>query len=110
MAGFVELTAEQGANLTTTITVNDSAGDALNLVGYSVASMARKSYASSNSTSFTASVTDASTGLITLEMPASTTANLTSGRYVYDVVITSSADVKTRVIEGILTVLPSVTR
>jgi hypothetical protein len=43
-------------------------------------------------------------------MDANTTANLTSGRYLFDLLITSPASVKTRVIEGIVTVLPSVTR
>ena len=38
------------------------------------------------------------------------TANVTPGRYVYDVKITSPASVVTRVVEGIVTVLPSVTR
>jgi hypothetical protein len=43
-------------------------------------------------------------------MTAANTASLTPGRYVYDVIITSSANVVTRVVEGIVTVLPSVTR
>jgi hypothetical protein len=43
-------------------------------------------------------------------MPSATTANLTPGRYVYDVLLTSSTGVKTRVIEGIITIMPSVTR
>ena len=43
-------------------------------------------------------------------MTAATTANLTPGRYVYDVVMTSPANTKTRIVEGIATVLASVTR
>ena len=43
-------------------------------------------------------------------MTAANTANLTPGRYVYDLLITSPTSVKTRVVEGIATVLPSVTR
>jgi hypothetical protein len=43
-------------------------------------------------------------------MTSANTSNLTPGRYVYDVIITSSANVVTRVVEGIVTVLPSVTR
>jgi hypothetical protein len=43
-------------------------------------------------------------------MNAATTADIVPGRYVYDVLITSPSVVKTRVIEGIVTVLPSVTR
>jgi len=38
------------------------------------------------------------------------TANLTAGRYVYDVVLTDSANVTSRIVEGIVTVTPRVTR
>jgi hypothetical protein len=43
-------------------------------------------------------------------MTAANTANLTPGRYVYDLLITSPTNIKTRVVEGIVTLLPSVTR
>jgi hypothetical protein len=55
-------------------------------------------------------ITDASAGQITMAMSPTVTANVTPGRYVYDVLITSDSGVKTRIIEGIVTVLPSVTR
>ena len=55
-------------------------------------------------------ISDAAAGQITMAMDSATTANVTPGRYVYDVLITSGSGVKTRIIEGIVTVLPSVTR
>jgi hypothetical protein len=61
-------------------------------------------------TNFTITVTDAAAGQITMSMNSANTANVTPGRYVYDVLITSGASVKTRIIEGIVTILPSVTR
>ncbi len=45
-----------------------------------------------------------------MTMTAANTANLKSGRMVYDLLITSPTNVKTRVVEGIATILPSVTR
>jgi hypothetical protein len=45
-----------------------------------------------------------------MAMTAANTANLTPGRMVYDLLITSPTSVKTRVVEGIATILPSVTR
>ena len=110
MAGFAEITIEQGADYSTTITVNDSSGTAQNLTSYTAASQIRKSYYSPTATSFVVSVTDAVNGQITTSMTSAVTANLTPGRYVYDVVITSPANTKTRIVEGIATVLPSVTR
>lgn len=111
MAAYVELTIEQGANLSSVVTVNDAQGDAVNLTTYSASSQLRKSYYSSSANTLSATVTGNSNGEITLSMTASDTEALTPGRYVYDLVITNNTDnSKTRVIEGIAIVLPSVTR
>jgi len=110
LAGFVELTLEQGANYNAVLDLKDSVGGVLNLSGYTVAAQMRKSYYSTTATSFTIVVSDAAAGQITMTMSAANTANISSGRYVYDVLITSGSNLKTRIIEGIVTVLPSVTR
>jgi hypothetical protein len=111
LAAYVELTIEQGANLSSVVTVNDAQGDAVNLTTYSASSQLRKSYYSSSANTLSATVTGNSNGEITLSMTASDTEALTPGRYVYDLVITNNTDnSKTRVIEGIAIVLPSVTR
>ena len=111
MAAYLEISIEQGANLTSVVTVNDEQGDAVNLTTYSASSQLRKSYYSSSANTLTATVTGNANGQITLTMTAANTALLTPGRYVYDLVITNSVDnSKTRVIEGTAIVLPSVTR
>ena len=111
MAAYVELTIEQGANLTSTVSVNDNQGDALNLYYYSASSQLRKSYYSSSANTMTATVTGIANGQITLSMTAANTALLSPGRYVYDLTITNSIDHSvTRVVEGTAVVLPSVTR
>ena len=110
MAGFVELTVEQGANFSTTIDVKDGTNTIINLTGYTVAAQMRKSYYSTTANSFTTTITDASAGQITMTMTSANTSGLTPGRYVYDLLLTSGTGVKTRVIEGIVTVMPSVTR
>ena len=110
MAGFAELTLEQGASFTTTVTVNGSDGSPTNLTSYTAAAQLRKSYYSSTANSFTVTVSNAANGELTMAMSAANTANLTPGRAVYDLLITSPTNVKTRVVEGIVTILPSVTR
>jgi hypothetical protein len=45
-----------------------------------------------------------------MSMSAANTANLTAGRYVYDVEIDDGNGEVTRIFEGIITVLPNVTR
>ena len=110
MAAFSEIVIEQGATFNTTINVEDTAGAAINLYGYTANSMMRKSYYSTSATTITSTVTGTANGEVTLTVSATNTAGLTPGRYVYDVIITSPTSVVTRVVEGIVTVLPSVTR
>ena len=110
MASISNIFIDQGATFTTTVTVTDSNGDAVNLSGYSVAAQIRKTFLSSSATAFTASISNASSGEITISLSPTQTAALEAGRFVYDVVITASGGTKTRVVEGQVTVNPSVTR
>ena len=110
MAAFTEITIEQGATFSTTVNVEDAYYNPINLTGYSASSQMRKSYYSSSAANITASVTGTSNGEITLSMTAANTSILTPGRYVYDLIINNGANTVTRVVEGIATVLPSVTR
>ena len=110
MASISNIFIDQGADFTTTVTVTDSNGDAVSLAGYSAAAQIRKSYSSSTSTAFTTSISNASGGEITITLTDIQTAALDAGRYLYDVLITASGGDKTRVVEGQVTVNPSVTR
>ena len=112
MATLSNIFIDQDATFTTTVTVNDSTGSALNLTGYTAVAQIRKTYLSSTATSMTvAFATDRSTGQITLSLTATQTGALKAGRYVYDLAITTSDSVTTtRVIEGVATVNPSVSR
>ena len=110
MASISNIFIDQGATFTTTVTVTDSNGDAVNLSGYSVAAQIRKTFLSSSATAFTASISNASSGEITISLTDTQTTALEAGRFVYDVPITASGGTKTRVVEGQVTVNPSVTR
>ena len=110
MASISNIFIDQGATFTTTVTVTDSNGDAVNLSGYSVAAQIRKTFLSSSATTFTASISNASSGEITISLTDTQTTALEAGRFVYDVLITASGGTKTRVVEGQVTVNPSVTR
>ena len=90
--------------------VDDAQGDAVNLSGYSADAQLRKSYYSTTANNFTVTITNEASGEITMSMPAANTANLSPSRYYYDLLITAGDGTKTRVIEGIATVSPSVTR
>ena len=84
MAAVHNLYIDQGADFSADIGIFDDFNTAWDLTGYTGAAKIKKSYYSSTST-------------------------LAEGRYLYDVVITSAAGSKTRVIEGLVTINPGVT-
>ena len=110
MATISNLYVDAGSTYSNIITVSSSNGQPLNLTGYTVASQMRKSYSSSQAYAFTASIYDAITGRIRLQLTDEQSALIPSGRFLYDVEITSSVGVTTRVVEGIVTVTPQITQ
>jgi hypothetical protein len=110
MATISNLFVDAGTTYSNIITVSASNGQALNLIGYTVASQMRKSYSSSTVHAFTASVYDAATGKIRLQLSPTQSEAIPAGRWLYDVEITSPSGSKTRVIEGIVTVTPQITQ
>tara|TARA_Y100001937_G_C7080282_1_gene312623 strand:+ start:82 stop:417 length:336 start_codon:yes stop_codon:yes gene_type:complete len=111
MASISNIFIDQGATFSTTLTINDSTGSALDLSNFTAIAQIRKSPSSSTATSFTvAFVSPRSSGQITISLTDTQTTALEAGRYNYDVLITSGTSVKTRVVEGIATVNPAVSR
>lgn len=108
---YVELTLDQGTTFETSVSLANDDQTAINVTGYSFSSQIRKSYYSTNAVAnLTVTVVDASTGNVKLSMTAANTANVKAGRYLYDLLMTDTGGVKTRVIEGVITVTPQVTR
>jgi len=116
MAEFLELYMDQGADFSTTISLNDDDTNMpQNVAGYVITSHMRKSLLSVNATaSFRCSILGpASEGEILMEMTAANTANIKAGSYFFDVKVregTNPAYTYTRLIEGIIYVTPSITR
>ena len=110
MAIIANLYIDQGTDYTITVDVTDSAGDVLDLTGYTATAQVRKTYTSSSlSATFTTSI-NASAGQVTISLTDTQTSALQAGRYVYDLNIESGGVVKTRFIEGQAVVTPGVTR
>ena len=111
MAIYANINIDQGSAFLSVITVEDTAGNVVDLTGFTAAGQIRKTYASNTiSATFGASITQPTLGKISLTLPASTTNGMKFGRYVYDVEITSSGGTVSRVIEGQVEVMPGVTR
>jgi hypothetical protein len=81
------------------------------LSSFTALAQMRKTYESTSATAFTATFdSDRTTGKIELSLTGTQTSTLESGRYVYDLLITGASSDKSRVVEGIATVNPSVSR
>ncbi len=111
MAVVSNLVVDQGSTYEVDIDVTDKFGNALDLTGYSAAAQLRKTYSSSTSINFTATIpAPVSDGVVNIKLTSTQTNALKAGRYVYDVEITSSGGAVTRVVEGQIEVTPGVTR
>lgn len=109
MAIYANLVVDQGTDFSSFVTLEDTSGAIVDLTGYTAAGMIRRTYLSTTSTSFTTSIPDPTSGEIKIQLDANTTGALKSGRYVYDLEITSSGGAVSRVVEGQLEVNPGVT-
>ena len=108
MATVSNLVIDQGTTFSLTMQLDNEDGSDKDLSNYTVTSQIRKSYYSNTYTSFTTAKINL-TGALTISLTAAETSSLKAGRYVYDIEISSSEETL-RVLEGIVTVTPEVTR
>jgi hypothetical protein len=109
MATKANLVIDQGTTFSTDLTLTDENGDALNLNGYSANSQVRKWYSSSNAAAVFSTSINVVSSIVTISLTANQTSNLVAGRYVYDVEL-NDGSTTSRIVEGIITVTPQVTR
>lgn len=99
---------DQGADFTTNYLVLNPDGTGLPLAGYTFSGLIKRGYYSSNSVaSISVTVVDAPNGNIQIGMAASVSANIEYGRYSYTVGMTSGGGIKTNILTGIISILPS---
>jgi hypothetical protein len=108
MAIKTNLIVDQGANFVYNVYLIDQNGDAFDITGYTANAQIRKTYTSTTYNTIDVAVGNTN-GLITLSMNTAITANLTNNRYVYDLQLHSN-NTTSRIMEGIVTVNPEVTR
>ena len=108
MATISNIVIDQGTTFSLELNLTNDDGSAKNLANYTVTSQMRISYEATTATDFTTAKVDA-TGKVTISLTAAQTAAVKAGRYVYDIEIASSSETL-RVLEGLVTVTPNVTR
>lgn len=118
-----DITIEQGTTYSKTYTLKDSAGEEVDLTGWTIAGQIRSKYdAASTIASFTCTVLNQGTypGKFTVSLSAATTAGIAvdpalgASRkptvYVYDIEVTKADTTKDRILEGKAYISPEVTR
>lgn len=110
-AAVYNLFIDQGSDFAIQLTLSED-GSAKNLVGYSARAQLRsKKTDASPAATFTCTVTDATNGVVKIELNNATSAALSAGLYFYDLELYTSSDaIVTRLLEGQVTVSQEVTR
>jgi len=111
MAQFVELELDQGTDFNFDLNLTNDDGVAINVANYAFTSSIRKSYYSTSvSANLTVTVINAANGNVICALNAATTSNIKAGRYLFDVKQIDNVNITTRLVEGIITVNPQVTK
>jgi hypothetical protein len=112
MAIVANLIIDQGSDFSSTITLEDNVGNAIDLTNYTIRGQVRRTYTSSTSYPFTCSkLTSQGPGKIKIQLTPTQTGTMKPGRYVYDVeIVHTTGTPVVRVVEGQVTVTPRVTR
>jgi hypothetical protein len=116
MAQYEDITIDQGADASIELHLVDTDGTVKNLTNHTVTAKLKKTYSSdsADTTSFVTTIANAVRGICTITLTNAQTDALKAGRYVYDVELSfADSDGDTiieRILEGKITVTPSVTR
>jgi len=109
-AGTYNISIEQGSTWSLRLEVDQSAGVDRDLTGFTTASKIGKSYYDTSPITMTTAWVIQNQGIFTISLSAAQTAALDAAHeYVYDVEITDSSGVVTRLIQGRATISPGIT-
>ena len=108
------LTVDIGAHYSTNVYAyaNGSATTPLNMSGYPSANgIVKKSYYhSGKAATFNVWIQDATAGIVNLVLDTANTSGLSPGNYVYDIMAINSFGLRIRIVEGIITATPGVSK
>jgi hypothetical protein len=108
MAERVNIIMDQGATFNTQYVFTDDNDNLIDFSTYTANSQMRKAYTSNTAYVFAVSMN--SNGTIILSMNSATTSSITAGRYMYDLEVQDTNGTRSRLVEGMVTVTPEITR
>lgn len=108
-AGNYNITIEAYADFDREFQIKES-NVVKDITSHTFAGSIRERHMSETSVDFTTSISDASNGKFKITLTDTVTGGMKPGEYQYDVVMTDDAGVKTRLMQGIATVVAGITR
>jgi hypothetical protein len=108
-AGVYNLTIEQGVDLALEIAVKDATGATYSLAGSTAAAQIRDTYNGNLLATFAAVTATGTTGSLTLALNAVTASALPISGGKWDLLLTTSANTKIRLLQGSVTIAGEVT-
>lgn len=108
-AGVYNLTIEQGVDLALEIAVKDATGSTYSLAGSTAAAQIRDTYNGNLLATFAAVTATGTTGSLTLALNAATASALPISGGKWDLLLTTSANTKIRLLQGSVTIAGEVT-
>ena len=111
MAEYEKFDIDQGSDIAIQLDLVDQNNNKKDLTNFSAAAKMKRTFNSdsSDTTTFSAAITDADDGVLTLSLTNAQTSALKVGTYVYDVEISFQDTIIERVLEGKIRVHPNVT-
>jgi len=111
MSNVVNLFLDQGCDYYRTISIIDNIQKfPLNLSNYTIKGQIRKNYTSTSNVNFDIVIIDAINGKISIGLDKTKTQLLSEIKYMYDIKITSPDTRCYKVLEGVITCTPSITK
>lgn len=110
-AGTYNIELEQGATYTREVTVNDGAGDPIDISTWSMRGQVRSNYSASDILAeFTCTITDGANGVFQFELSAEQTSAICVKKGVYDIECERADGTVIRILKGSVEISPEVTR
>lgn len=99
MSAQYNITVNKNSDFRRSFQVKES-GIILDITGYTFAGSLKENYQTTEKVDFFTVITDAPAGIFTIELSDTITSTMDPGTWVYDVIMTDSGGVKTRLFEG----------
>lgn len=99
MAATYNITIDKYADFKRTFQIKED-DTILDITGYTFDAALKENYQAATDVDFTCTITDAGAGLFTMELTDTQTGNLNPGTHVYDLRMTDTSSITTRLFEG----------